>query len=214
MKDISVIIVDDHKLFREGIELVLSTFSFVKSIYTAANGKEYLDMLENVKPNIVLMDINMPIIDGVEATKISKEKYPEIKIIALTMHESVDYYMKMTEIGVDGFITKDTNKLELENALITVGNNKTYFSRIILDKVLNHLHNNKTNNTAIINFSKREEEILAEMFNGYSNQEIADKLFISRKTVERHKENMCNKSNTKSSISLVLLGIKQGILQI
>jgi len=215
MKKQIVVIVDDHKLFREGIELLLIQFDFVSEIHHACNGNSYLKLLDTIKPNVVLMDINMPEMNGIEATTISKTQYPDIKIIALTMHENFDYYTKMTEAGVNGFITKDTNSKELKLALNTVLQNESYFSQAVLKNVIANFNAKVTDEAAKdLIFSKREKEILSEMAHGLSNQEISKKLFISHRTVERHKENMFKKSNCKDGINLVIFGIKNNIIEI
>ena len=215
MEKYSVIIVDDHKLFREGIELLLNNFDFIGEIYKASDGKEYLKMLETIKPNIVLMDINMPGIDGIEATARTKARFPKIKIIALTMHDSADYYTKMTDAGVDGFVTKNTNSEELKLAIVKVLNNENYFSQKVLENVIRNLNKKKVEyNDYTELFSKREKEVLIEMANGLSNAEISEKLFISHRTVERHKSNMFEKSNCKKGINLILFAIKNKIIEI
>jgi DNA-binding NarL/FixJ family response regulator len=213
MENQVVIIVDDHKLFREGIELLLNQFDFISEIHHACNGKSYLELVKKVKPNLVLMDINMPEMNGIEATKNSKEKYPEIKIIALTMHEKFDYYAQMTEAGVDGFITKDTNSNELKLALKTVLQNESYFSQSVLKNVIANFQLNTEPKEKVV-FSKREKEILSEMAKGLSNIEISEKLFISHRTVERHKENMFKKTECKNGIHLVIFAIKNGIIEV
>ena len=215
MKKQTVIIVDDHKLFIEGVKLLLNQFDFIQKVHQASNGQEYLEMLETISPNIVLMDINMPIMDGVEATIRTKQLYPDIKIIALSMHDDIDYYTRMTDAGVDGFITKDTNSNELKLAITKVLNNEHYFSQKVLENVILSLNNKNTQKLKeVVIFSKREIEILTNMVYGYSNQEIADKLFISHRTVERHKENMYKKTMCKNGICLIVYAIKNKLIQL
>lgn len=211
MKKHCIIIVDDHQLFREGIELILSQFDFIDKIIHACDGKEYLDIVSIINPDIVLMDINMPNIDGVEATRISKEKYKNIKIIAISMHTDLEYYSSMTKAGVDGFLTKDTDRLELKTALTKVLNNESFFSQKLLQKVLLGINNTKTKENP---FSKRETEVLNYIINGLSTNEISDKMFISSRTVERHKENMQSKADCKNTISLIIFAIKNNIVNL
>ena len=215
MNDIPVFIVDDHELFIEGIKLLLNQFDFIENVHQASNGKEYLRLLDQTIPDIVLMDINMPIMDGVEATIRSKELYPDVKIIALSMHDSIDYYTRMTDAGVDGFVTKDTNANELYLAITKVLKGEDYFSKKILENVIQSFNNTKSDNTQEqVNFSKRELEILLEMAKGLSNIEISEQLFISPRTVERHKENMYKKTYCKNGISLIVYAIKNKLIQL
>jgi len=213
MKNSIITIVDNHKLFREGVEIILKQFDFVEKVYQASNGKEYLDMLDVVAPDVALMDINMPIIDGVKAT-IESKKRVGTKIIALTMHDNITYYNKMVEAGVDGFITKETDAEELETAIKKVINGEHYFSQEILKSVIENLNFQTKNTVQDISFSDREKEILKQMTKGLSNQEIADELFISSRTVERHKENMYLKTNSKNGVSLIAFAIKQNVIKV
>ncbi len=208
-------IVDDHKIFREGLHLLLSHFHFVGKIYEASNGWEYLSLIEENLPDVVLMDINMPIIDGIEATKLSKEKFPNIKIVALTMHGDVNYYQKMMELGASGFIDKNTDRRELEMALLKILNNETYITQDILIRIIKNLDYSNIevpNNSE--QFSDRELEILKLLAEGYTTKNIGEKLFISHRTVERHKENMLRRSNTNNTLNLVLFSLRHKIIQL
>jgi len=160
------------------------------------------------------MDINMPVVDGISATIESKKINENIKIIALTMHDDIDYYTRMTEAGVDGFVSKDTNSKELELAIKNVLNNESYFSQKVLENVILDLNSKKRKIPKIdISFSVREKDVLQEMAKGLSNQEISEQLFISPRTVERHKENMYKKTNCKNGICLIIFGLKNSIIK-
>ncbi len=211
----NIMIVDDHKIFREGLHLLLSHFHFVGKIYEASNGWEYLSLIEENLPDVVLMDINMPIIDGIEATNLSKEKFPNIKIVALTMHGDVNYYQKMMELGASGFIDKNTDRRELEMALLKILNNETYITQDILIRIIKNLDYSNIevpNNSE--QFSDRELEILKLLAEGYTTKNIGEKLFISHRTVERHKENMLRRSNTNNTLNLVLFSLRHKIIQL
>jgi len=211
MKKQTIIIVDDHKIFREGIKLLLSQFEYVGGTFCAPNGKEYLRLIEKVSPDIVLMDINMPKMNGIEATKRSKEINPNIKIVALSMHDNVEYYTEMTESGIDGFITKDTDSSELNTALNKIISGGHYFSQKILQKVISKYNSLEKAN---VEFSDREVEILHRIAKGMSNKEISEQLFISHRTVERHKENMYKKTDCHNAIKLVVYSVKNKIISI
>jgi len=207
-----IVIVDDHKLFRDGIELLLNQFDFIDTVYQVSDGNEYLKLLSIITPDIVLMDINMPGLDGVKTTKKSKKINPNIKIVALTMHDNANYYNKMINAGADGFITKDTASDELKLALLKIINKECYISQKVLENVIKNLNKSEEDNEIV--FSKREEEVLFHLAQGASTQEIAEKLYISTRTVERHKENMYIKTNCKNAVCLIMFAVKQKLIAV
>ena len=213
MEKIDILIVDDHKLFREGVELVLKGFDNIGSIVHASDGIEFLELLKNYKPSVVLMDINMPEMDGVQATTKAKKIYPELKIIALSVLCETEYYNQMTNAGVSGFILKNTDSSELLRAINAVTNNQQYFSQELLQKVVNtKTEQNKT--IEVASLTKRELEIVVLIAKGLSNIEISEKIFISKRTVERHKSNIYTKINCKSSIDIMMFAVKNGLIQV
>lgn len=210
MNKIKTIIVDDHNLFRNGLKFILNQFENIEVVGEASNGKEFLILLENISlPDIVLLDINMPILNGIEAAKRSLQKYPKLKIIVLSMYGESEYYNTMIDIGVKGFILKDCDNKELKEAIERVYSGGTYFSQEIL---LSLIKEKKSNDK--INLTKREKEILELICKGYSNNEIAEKLFISQRTVERHRANLLEKTNSKNSISLVVFALKNKLVDL
>ncbi len=212
MKLLTIIVVDDHKIFREGIELIISQLDFVGKVVLASNGIEYLDIVDKINPDIVIMDINMPKMDGIEATKISKKKYPEIKIIALSMHTNFEYYTSMTNVGVDGFLTKDTDRAELKTAIVNVFNNEGFFSQKLLQQVMDGISKKNTERSNA--FSKREIEVLQLIAKGLSIKDVSENLFISPKVVEQHKEDMLKKTDCHNTICLIIYSIKANIIKV
>ena len=209
MEKYKIIIVDDHQLFRNGLRFILNEIQNVQVVGEASNGQEFLGLLEFVVPDLVLMDINMPVMNGVTASKIALEKYPQLNILVLSMYGDTEYYNTMIDIGVKGFILKDIDNKELGDAIIKVISGGTYFSQ---DLLLN-LIKSKTFNENIV-LTKREKEVLELICKGYSNQQISDQLFISQRTVERHRSSLLLKTDSKNSISLVLYAIRHKLISI
>ncbi len=213
---IKLIIVDDHDLFREGLRFVLSKNTDFEVIDEASNGLEYLNIIKTVKPDIVLMDIDMPVMNGINATKKSIDLYPDIKIIVLSMHGDQEHYLQMIESGAKGFILKDAGSKELTLAINEVYNNKNYFSQELLMKIILRKEESPIGEKLIkqLEISDREIEVLELLCKAFSNNQIADKLFISPKTVEGHKTKLMDKTNTTNSVSLVLYAIKNHLVEL
>lgn len=209
MEKHKIIIVDDHQLFRNGLKFILNEIKNIQVVGEASNGQEFLDLLEYGIPDLVLMDINMPVMNGVTAAKIALEKYPHLNILVLSMYGETEYYNTMIDIGVKGFILKDVDNKELEDSINKVISGGTYFSQELL---LNLIKNKSFNENIIL--TKREKEVLELICKGYSNQQISDQLFISQRTVERHRSNLLLKTNSKNSISLVLYAIRHKLISI
>ena len=212
-----VIIVDDHRLFRKGLRLLLNEISNIEVIAEAANGKLFLDAIKIKKTDLVLMDIDMPELNGIEATEKAIAIYPDIKIIALSMYGDESYYYKMVNAGVKGFLLKDTDCEELEKAIKLVLEGNNYFSQELLRNIIVKFgsYNYKTIlNNSLPKLSDRELEVLNHICNGRSNQEIAEQLFISPRTVERHRASLLSKTKSKNSINLVMYAIKNDLFKI
>jgi DNA-binding NarL/FixJ family response regulator len=204
-----IIIVDDHQLFRNGLKFILNEIKNVQGVGEASNGQEFLDILEYGIPDLVLMDINMPVMNGVTAAKIALEKYPQLNILVLSMYGETEYYNTMIDIGVKGFILKDVDNKELEDSINKVISGGTYFSQ----ELLLNLIKNKTYSENIT-LTKREKEVLELICKGFSNQQISEQLFISQRTVERHRSSLLLKTDSKNSISLVVYAIKHKLISI
>jgi DNA-binding NarL/FixJ family response regulator len=213
LKKVNVILVDDHQLFREGLKLMLNLNPQIGSISQAGNGVEFLELLKKMTPDVVLMDIDMPIMDGVEATKRALLLNPNLKIIALSMYGDDEYYIKMIEAGARGFILKNSDIEVVEEAISNVMAGQNYFSSEVMANLVIHLNNKKTEE-ARSELTERESEILYHICKGLSNQEIADTLFLSKRTVDKHRENILSKTNAKNTAGLVMYAIKHGIIQV
>jgi DNA-binding NarL/FixJ family response regulator len=212
MNDIvSVIIVDDHKIFRTGLELILNNFRNVKVVGQAGDGKQLLNLLKKTQADIVFMDIRMPGMDGIEATHLVAEKYPGVKVIGLTMYSDIEYFNKMLEAGASGYLLKNSQEQELETAIDVVLQGDYYFSEIFRNSLeQRNLFGKKPR--ANIRLSKREIEILGLIAQGMSNHEIANQLNISAYTVDGHRRNLISKTGVKNSANLVMYAIKNGFI--
>ncbi len=211
MQKINIIVVDDHALFRSGLITLLSDLEEIESIYEASNGKAFIDMLNSIEVDIVLMDISMPEMDGIEATIKSVEQKPDLKIIALSMFSDEEYYFKMINAGVKGFLIKDSTIDEVREAISIVAKGGNYFSQ----EILYHLIKKGTGlSKAEEALSERETEILTLICKGFSNQEIADKLFLSKRTIDKHRANILDKTHCHNTASLVVYAIKWGLVEL
>jgi len=213
MKNLTVFLVDDHKLFREGLRLLIENILKVHDIHEASNGQQFLEMLGNVRPDLVFMDIDMPVMDGIRATELALSKIPDLNIIALSMYGDEDYYTRMMKAGAKGFILKNSGIVEVERAIEHVTAGKNYFSQEILSGLLQTMTIKKTDPKSG-ELSEREKEVLYHICKGLSNQEIADLLFLSKRTVDKHRENLLNKTGSRNTSGLVIYAIKNGIIDV
>lgn len=208
-KKIQVALVDDHQLFRNGVNFIINDTKDIEVAFEASNGQEFLDFLAQYQPDVVLMDINMPVMNGVEATRKAVEQFPNLKVLVLSMFGEVEYYNTMIDIGVKGFILKDIDNEELIDAIRKVHNGGNYFSQELLLQLIK----NKPADD-LVDLTRREKEVLELICLGFSNQEISEKLFISQRTVERHRSSLLFKTDSKNSVSLVVYAIKNGLVKI
>ncbi len=207
MKKIRIAIIDDHDLFREGLNLVLNQIDGFEVVFCSDNALLLLDFINNEMPDVVLMDIEMSIMDGYQATEIALKKCPTIKIIALTMFSDVDSFHRMIKSGAKGFISKNSGKPELYQAITTVLNGGTYFSQGMLQKIAFEKPLEQTKQL----LTDRELEILRFICDGKTSQEIARDAFISVKTVEVHRSNIFSKTNVRNVAELIVWAIKNNL---
>ncbi len=213
MEKIRILIADDHQLFRNGLKILLNAFPEFEVTGEASNGEEFLRILQDTKAEIALMDINMPEMDGIEATRKGLKICPGLNIIALSMYGEEEYYNKMVDSGAKGFILKDSDISEVKEAILTVHKGGNYFSQELLYHVIQRIKHRESENKSA-NLSKREREILLKICEGLSNQEIAETLFISKRTVDKHRANLLGKTNSKNTASLILFAIKNKLIEI
>ena len=218
-KDIyDLVIVDDHKLFRDGIKMLLNNISHLNIVGEAANGLEFLSLIETKLPDLVLMDIAMPEMSGLEATRIALENYNDLKILVLSMFQDQEYYTKMIEYGARGFILKEAGAEELINAINTVLNGNNYFSQELLRNIIINLSSEEKRRDKEIHsglqLTNREKEVLEQICMGKTTAEIAEVLYISQRTVETHRANLLSKTQCANSINLVVFAFKEELVKI
>jgi DNA-binding NarL/FixJ family response regulator len=213
MDKIKIIITDDHQLFRNGLKILLNAFPEFEVIGEASNGEEFLRILKNFPADVALMDINMPEMDGIEATRKGLKLFPSLDVIALSMYGEEEYYYKMVDAGAKGFLVKDSDISEVKEAILTVKKGGSYFSQELLYHVIQKIKH-RENESKAANLSKREKEILFKICEGLSNQEIAESLFISKRTVDKHRANLLGKTNSKNTASLILFAIRNKLIEI
>ena len=212
---IRIALVDDHSLFRRGMRLLLGSHPDFEVVAEAASGEEFLSSLEQVHPDVVFMDYSMPGLNGAQTTEQALKLCPDMKVITLSMFGDNIYYTRMVEAGAKGFLLKDSEFDAVVEAVQSVSEGGSYFSSSLLDSLS---HSIKAGSVAMIDehdrLSERELEILVCICQGLSTQEIADKLFISKRTVDKHRANILEKSGCKNSASLVVYAIKNGFIEL
>ncbi len=204
-----VILADDHSLFRQGLKLILEDLKDIEVIADVSNGKELIEVVRPLKPDLIIMDINMPIINGIEASRILLQEDPAMKILVVSMYGDEQYYNSVIENGVSGFILKDAENEELKAAIRMILSGRTYFSQSLLITLIRNKQP-----SVHINISQREHEILGLICEGLSSVEIAGKLFLSERTVENHRANLLDKTGCRNSLSLVLYAFKNNLVNL
>jgi DNA-binding NarL/FixJ family response regulator len=214
-----IIIVDDHSLFREGIKLLIENEGLGEVIAEAENGQVFLGLLDTHKPDLVIMDIEMPVMGGLEATQKALKLHPDLKILVLTMLNEKANYFEMTNAGAIGFVLKTSGKQEFEKAINTITRGESYFSNDLLRQIILNINTvnepateSSDNNTDHLTI--REKEVLSYFCKGLTVSEIASKLFVSVKTIETHRSALLKKTNSKNTINLVLYAIKNKMVNI
>jgi len=209
MKKPGIVLVDDHRLFRSGLKYILDESGKYQVIGEASNGLELQELLSHITPQLIIMDINMPEMNGITATKRTLDKFPDMKILILSMFGEAEYYSTLMDTGIKGFVLKDADNEEFFLAVGRILSGGTYFSQELLLKIIR-----KSTLSDPIKLSRREKEILILIGQGLSNQEISGKLTISQRTVERHRTNLLEKTGSKNSVRLIIYALKNHLISI
>lgn len=215
---IKLFLVEDHDIVREGLRVLLESSGEVQVIAEASNGKAALEKLKGVKPDIILMDLNMPLMNGLECTKQVKKEFPQVKVLALSMHDHENYLIDMLDAGAEGYILKNTGKDELLFAIKKVFNGGMYMGP---EFTLNMLIKYKAANGFIspttpqitVNISEREMDVLKLVAEGLTNTEMAHKLFTSVRTIETRRKKLLNKTNTCNTATLIKFAVQNGLIK-
>lgn len=211
--NLSVLVVDDHKILRNGLTSLLKASEIVSKVYELDNGKSAVDFIRKNKVDIILMDIKMPELNGIDATKMIIDINPKAKIIALTMYDQESYISEMLDAGVKGYILKNTELDELIFAIKKVYGGEMFFSSQVTSIITSNVIKQKPKIVASIDkLTKRELQILKFIAEEYTNQEIADKLFLSSRTIDTHRRNLLIKIGAKNTAGLVKFAINNKVI--
>lgn len=216
MPKIDICVVDDHQIFRKAMVRLLKTFTRIGEICEAGNGEECLRQVKVKKPQVVLLDLDMPVMNGRECAEQLLKKFPEVKIIVLTMHDSEKHMVLMLELGVHSFLQKNTDPEELEKAIHSVIDHDFYYNKLLntaIHRSMKEKARFERPSFGIKNLTEREEEILKLICNEKSLKEIAHYLSVSEKTIQSHKLHIHNKLGVKSTVGLVKTAYELGLIQ-
>lgn len=208
---IRIVLVDDHTLFRNGLKSLFSMKSGYRIVAEFSTGKEFTEALTDIDADIVLMDYAMPEMNGDEATRIAVRHNPKLKIICLSMYGDERYYSQMVEAGAKGFLQKDSSIDEVLSAIECVQKGESYFSSALMDTLSASI---RQRNESVDTLSERELDVLFGICQGKSTQEIADSLFLSKRTVDTHRANILEKTGCNNTASLVVYALKHHLIEI
>lgn len=215
---IRILLVDDHVVLRAGLRMLLSADAEITIVGEAETGREGVRLAQELRPDVVLMDISMPDMNGIEATRRIKERLPDIAILALTMHEDDQYFFEMLAAGASGYVPKRAAPNDLISAIHAVRNGGMFLfpsvARLLVDDYLHKRDRVNPTTERLEELTERECEVLTLIAEGRNNQEIADALVISVKTVSRHRENIMSKLNLHSRVELVRYAIEKGLIEL
>jgi two-component system, NarL family, nitrate/nitrite response regulator NarL len=210
-KPIRVIIADDHQMFIDGIKALLQDSTAIQIIDEATSGTQLIEKLENCSPDVILMDIGMSGLNGIESTLLISEKFPGVKVIALTMYDDHNRIMKMLKAGAKGYILKNTSKNELIQAINAVDSGERYYTKQVIDLVMRESGEQKED--PVSRLTKRELEVIKLILKSMTNKEMAEELFLSELTVSTHRKNAMQKLGLKNTAALVKFAIDNNLSQ-
>ncbi len=212
MNLITILLADDHDVVRRGMKMLLEDEEGIQVIGEASDGLDAIEKVKTLMPKVVILDLTMPKMNGIEAAKVISEEYPEVKILIFSMHHNKEYIVKSVENGASGYLLKDTSKEELLRAIKAVSEGRKYFppeiSEIIIDELLAKTSGTQEENRPIFEkITPKEKQILGMIVQGYNSREMADKLYLSIRTVDNHRANMMKKVKAKNTADLVKMAI-------
>ena len=205
-------ITDDHKMVLQGIKTMLKGVCEINIVATYQNATQTINNIENDQPDVLLLDINLPDINGIDLCKQLVRKYPYLKVIALTNFDDISFTKRMLKNGAHGYLLKNTDKIEILEALKTVLSGELFIQKDIQKKLLNQTINKTNNNGLKPNLTRREHEVLVAISEELTTNEISEKLFISPKTVETHRMNIMSKLGAKNSVGIIKIAMEKELL--
>lgn len=214
---VSVFLVEDHEIVRHGIKLLLESEHDIVIAGEASNGAEAVSKLGQVQPDVLLMDMNMPVMNGLECTRIVKKEYPSVKVLILSMHDHESYLIDMLDAGADGYILKNSSREELVFAIKKIANDGIYmapeFTLSMLAKYKMETAKGRKPENPDIQLTEREKDVLDLIAEGYTNVEIANKLFTSVRTIETRRKKLLEKTGTKNTATLIRFAVLNGLIK-
>lgn len=211
---IKVMIVDDHKMVREGLKRILEFDGEVQVIEEADNGQDCLNKLKDVKPDIILLDINMPVMNGIETLQTLKKKRKKYKVLMLTVHNEIEYLIKAVDIGIDGYLLKDSDSSELKRAINSVNNGEKFIQPSLIPLLNSKLIARDLDKEKLEKLSNREIEVLKLVSVGMFNKEIGKKLDISERTVKNHMSSIFKKIECTDRTQAAVFAIRNGLVNV
>jgi len=214
-REIQLAIIDDHKIFRDGIRMAMKNREFINVIWEADNGREMLQKFKLTRPDVVIMDLKMPEIDGIKAVQLLKKEYSEVRIIILSMYDDKDTITKMMEYGANAYLTKTADADEIYKAIITCMNEEFYFNDLVNSAVLLKLQHKKSARKfypAPVTFNEKELKILKLISDDKTTEEISEDVFLSPRTVENIRQNMKTKVGAKTIAGLLMYAIRNKLI--
>lgn len=210
---IRILLVDDHRIITDGLRGLLADVPGMECVGTAADGAEAIHSLEHLPVDVVLMDIDMPVLDGIEATARIKQRWPAVKVIILSMHDGAAMVQRVMDLGADGYLVKNCGKEELVLAIRDVHEGRRHFGSTLMEGMLRQRQETAARADATKDLSERELEVLSALAEGLTNKEIGERLFISPRTVDTHRTNLMKKLGVHNVAGLVRIAIKAGLVR-
>lgn len=214
MEKIKLMIVDDHKVVRTGLKMLFKNDKNVKVVAEAKDGEDALKEIKRLKPDVVITDISMPNMNGIQFTTKVKETHPEVKVLVLSMHNDDDYILDALDAGAMGYLTKDTSEDEIIKAIHSIANEQMYYSSSISSILAKKLLIKSKILDTTERLTERELEVLDLIVNGFSNKEIASKLFVSKRTIDNHRTNIMKKIDAKNTADIVRIAYQNNLVKL
>ena len=211
----TILLADDHVLIRHGIKNIIKQNDKLEVVGEVSNGEELIDFLKEQVPDLLILDISMPKISGIEAVAMVKKHYPQVKVLMVTMHKNKQYFYHSMSSGADGYLMKDDSDQELLHAISKIQDGKTYISPILSDDFASDVisaHRNQQS-TPFRSLTKREYEVLQLVVEGYTSKDVAEKLCLSPRTVDHHRSKLLKKFNLRNSADLVNFAVRNGFVK-
>lgn len=211
---IKIMITDDHSMIREGLKSLLELDGDIEVIAEAVDGEDCLEKLENIKPDVLLLDINMPKMNGLEVLKNLKARKSKIKVLVLTVHNEVEYLLKAVDIGVNGYVLKDSESAELKKAIFALAEGETYIQPSLIPALNSKMIEKNEDEVKIESLTRRELEVLKLLAVGMYNKEVAEKLNISERTVKNHVSNIFKKLEVTDRTQAAVFAIRNNLINL